>query len=71
MEEFILSEVARHINEEEFEKLTVEQKQEHFTSLYYFIREQSSRMNPELGIDNAQLPSGGVSYGCTCFISKF
>jgi hypothetical protein len=58
MEEFIWSEVARHINEEEFEKLTVEQKQEHCTSLYYFIHEQSSRMNPELGIDNAQFHQG-------------
>ena len=50
MDEFIWSEVAKHINEEEFEKLTLEQKQEHCTSLYYFILEQISRMNPELGL---------------------
>ena len=58
MDEFIWSEVAKHINEEEFEKLTFEQKQEHCTSLYYFIREQISRMNPELGLDNAQFNQG-------------
>jgi hypothetical protein len=58
MDEFIWSEVAKHINEEEFEKLTHEQKQEHCTSLYYFIREQISRMNPELGLENAQVNQG-------------
>ncbi len=40
------------------EKLTFEQKQQHCTSLYYFIREQISRMNPELGLDNAQFNQG-------------
>jgi len=54
MEEFIWSKVAKHINEEEFEKLTLEEKQVQCTNLYYFIREQFSRMNPELGVKNAQ-----------------
>ncbi len=58
MDEFIWSEVAEHINEEKFEKLTLEEKQEHCTSLYFFIREQISRMNPELGLDNAQFNQG-------------
>jgi hypothetical protein len=58
MEKFIWSEVAKHINEEEFKKLTFEQKQEHCTSLYYFIRKQISRMNPELGLENAQVNEG-------------
>jgi hypothetical protein len=58
MDEFIWSEVAKHINEEEFEKLTLEQKQEHCNSLYYFIHEQISRMNPELGLENAQVNQG-------------
>jgi hypothetical protein len=58
MEEFIWSKVAKHINEEEFEKLTLEQKQEHCTSLYYFIREQISRMNPELELESAQFDQG-------------
>jgi hypothetical protein len=58
MEEFIWSKVAKHINEEEFEKLTLEQKQEHCTSLYYFICEQISRMNPELELESAQFDQG-------------
>jgi hypothetical protein len=58
MEEFIWSEVAKHINEEEFKKLTLEQKQDHCTSLYYFIREQISRMNPELELESAQFDQG-------------
>ncbi len=58
MDEFIWSEVAKHTNEEEFEKLTFEQKQKHCTCLYYFIREQISRMNRELGLDNAQFNQG-------------
>jgi hypothetical protein len=58
MEEFIWSKVAKHINEEEIEKLTLKQKQEHCTSLYYFICEQISRMNPELELGNAQFDQG-------------
>ena len=58
MEEFIWSEVAKHINEEEFEKLTLEDKKVQCTSLYYFIREQISGMNPELGLENAQFDQG-------------
>jgi hypothetical protein len=58
MEEFIWSEVAKHINKEEFEKLTLEDKQVQCTNLYYFIREQFSRMNPELGVENAQFDQG-------------
>jgi hypothetical protein len=58
MEEFIWSEVAKHINEEEFKKLTLEEKQVQCTNLYYFIREQFSRMNPELGLENAQFDQG-------------
>jgi hypothetical protein len=58
MEEFIWSKVAKHINEEEFEKLTLEEKQVQCTNLYYFICEQISRMNPELGLENAQFDQG-------------
>jgi hypothetical protein len=58
MEEFIWSEVAKHINEEEFKKLTLEDKKVQCTSLYYFICEQISRMNPELGLENAQFHQG-------------
>jgi hypothetical protein len=32
--------LPKHINEEEFEKLTLEEKQVHCTSLYFFIRDQ-------------------------------
>jgi hypothetical protein len=58
MDEFIWSEVAKHINEEEFEKLTLEEKQVQCTGLYDFIREQISRMNPELKLENAQVNQG-------------
>jgi hypothetical protein len=58
MEEFIWSKVDKQINEEEFEKLTLEDKKVQCTNLYYFIREQISRMNPELGLENAQFDQG-------------
>ena len=58
MEEFIWSEIAKHINEEEFKKLTLEQKQVQCTNLYYFICEQISRRKPKLGLENAQVNQG-------------
>jgi hypothetical protein len=58
MEELIWSKVAKHINEEEFEKLTLEDKKVQCTSSYYFIHEQISRMNPELGLVDAQFHQG-------------
>jgi hypothetical protein len=58
MDEFIWSEVAKHINEEEFEKLKLEDKQVQCTGLYDFICEQISRMNPELKLENAQVNQG-------------